>query len=219
MLGLIVDGRPLMRAYSIASANHADHLEFLSIKVPDGPLTSRLRDLAVGDGVIVNRKTTGTLVLEHLLPGKRLYLLATGTGIAPFLAIVRDPETYERYEQVILVHGVRHAAELAYRDYLRNDLRKDEYLGPYAESQLLYHPTVTREPFPNVGRITQILSDGSLSETLRLPKLDPNHDRVMMCGSPAMLEDMTAIVSSLGFAEGSNNTSGSYVIEKAFVEK
>ncbi|MBS0253280.1 MAG: ferredoxin--NADP reductase [Proteobacteria bacterium] len=219
MLGLLVDGRPLLRAYSIASANHADCLEFLSIKVEGGPLTSRLKNIQPGDQVVLGRKTTGTLVLHHLLPGKRLYLLATGTGLAPFLSIIRDPFTYEQYEKVVLVHGVRHIAELAYRDYITQTLPADEYLGDYVKEQLLYYPTVTREAFHNQGRITAALEDGRLQDALDLPQLDPTADRVMICGSTAMLEDLSGLMEGKGFIEGNASLPGTYVVERAFAPK
>lgn len=219
MLGLLVDGRPLLRAYSIASANHADCLEFLSIKVEGGPLTSRLKNIKPGDQIVLGRKTTGTLVLDHLLPGKRLYLLATGTGLAPFLSIIRDPFTYEQYEKVVLVHGVRHAAELAYRDYITQTLPADEYLGDYVKEQLLYYPTVTREAFHNQGRITTALQDGRLQDAFDLPPLDSATDRVMICGSTAMLQDLSVLVEGKGFIEGNASLPGTYVVERAFAPK
>ena len=157
MIGLMVDGKPLLRAYSIASPNYVDHLEFLSIKVQDGPLTSRLQHIQPGDSIIIGRKPTGTIVLDYLLPGKRLYMLSTGTGLAPFLSVARDPETYEKYSEVILVHGVRQVNELAYYDLFTKDLQNDEYLGEMVRNQFKYYPTVTREPFRNEGRITDLI--------------------------------------------------------------
>mgnify|MGYP006175720707 FL=1 len=217
MIGLRVDGKPLLRAYSIVSPNYADHLEFLSIKVPDGPLTSRLQHIQVGDTIIVGRKPTGTLLIDYLLPGKRLYLLGTGTGVAPYLSIIRDPETYERYEQVILVHGVRQVKELAYRDYLTETLRNDEFLGEMVQQKLLYYPTVTREPFVHQGRIPQLLTDGVIAKDLGLPLLDRATDRIMICGSPEMLRDLKAMCEKYGFEEGSTSRPGDFVIERAFV--
>lgn len=217
MIGLKVDGKPLLRAYSIVSPNWADHLEFLSIKVQNGPLTSRLQHIQPGDTIIVGKKPTGTLLIDYLLPGKRLYLLGTGTGLAPFLSIVRDPETYERFEQVVVVHGVRQVAELAYRDLLSNDLRKDEFLGEMVQQKLLYYPTVTREPFMHQGRIPQLLSDGVIAKDLGVPLLNPAEDRVMICGSPEMLRDLKALCEKLGFQEGNTTTPGDFVIERAFV--
>jgi ferredoxin--NADP+ reductase len=220
MIGLEVDGRPLMRAYSIASAHYEEHLEFFSIKVPDGPLTSRLQHLKPGDPVIVSRKPTGTLVLNDLKPGKRLYLLGTGTGLAPFLSIVRDPETYERFEHVVLAHGVRNIADLAYARYLEHELPAHDYLGDLVRGKLIYYPSVTREPFRNNGRITDAIADGDMARVTGLPPLDPVHDRVMLCGSPAMLEDTSALLDGRGFhASPRTREPGDYVIERAFVEK
>ncbi len=218
MIGLMVDSRPLLRAYSIASANHADHLEFLSIKVADGSLTSRLQLVNVGDSIIVGRKPTGTLLIDYLLPGRRLYLLATGTGLAPFLSIIRDPEIYDRFERIVLVHCVREVAELAYHDYLANALPTDEVLGEMVRAKLIYHPRVTREPFYNRGRITDAITSGEMRASLGLPELDSAEDRVMLCGSPAMLAEMKNIFIERGFVEGNTSIAGSYVVEKAFVE-
>ena len=216
MIGLRVDGKPLLRAYSIVSPNYADHLEFLSIKVPDGPLTSRLQHIQVGDTIIVGRKPTGTLLIDYLLPGKRLYLLATGTGLAPFLSVIRDPETYERYEQVVLIHGVRQVKELAYREYLSETLAHDEFLGEMVQQKLLYYPTVTREPFVHQGRIPQLLADGQVAKDLGIPMLNPAEDRIMICGSPEMLRDLKALAEKLGFEEGNTSRPGAFVIERAF---
>lgn len=216
MIGLRVDGKPLLRAYSIVSPNYADHLEFLSIKVPDGPLTSRLQHIQVGDTIIVGRKPTGTLLIDYLLPGKRLYLLATGTGLAPFLSVIRDPETYERYEQVVLIHGVRQVKELAYREYLSDALRHDEFLGEMVQQKLLYYPTVTREPFVHQGRIPQLLAEGRVAKDLGIPMLNPAEDRIMICGSPEMLRDLKALAEKLGFEEGNTSRPGAFVIERAF---
>ncbi|MDZ4280476.1 MAG: ferredoxin--NADP reductase [Hydrogenophaga sp.] len=216
MIGLRVDGKPLLRAYSIVSPNYADHLEFLSIKVPDGPLTSRLQHIQVGDTIIVGRKPTGTLLIDYLLPGKRLYLLATGTGLAPFLSVIRDPETYERYEQVVLMHGVRQVKELAYREYLSDTLTHDEFLGEMVQQKLLYYPTVTREPFVHQGRIPQLLAEGQVAKDLGIPMLNPAEDRIMICGSPEMLRDLKALAEKLGFEEGNTSRPGAFVIERAF---
>jgi len=220
MIGLEVDGRPLMRAYSIASANYEEHLEFFSIKVPNGPLTSRLQHLKPGDPLIVSRKATGTLVLNDLKPGKNLYLLGTGTGLAPFMSLVRDPETYDRYEKIVIAHGVRNVNDLAYQDYLENELPQHEYLGELVREKLIYYPSVTREPFRNRGRITDAIVDGVMSETIGLPPLDPAHDRVMLCGSPSMLDDTSALLDGRGFQVSPRTREpGDYVIERAFVEK
>ncbi|MBB4103275.1 ferredoxin--NADP reductase [Allorhizobium borbori] len=219
MIGLESEGRPLLRAYSIASANHEEHLEFLSIKVESGPLTSRLQHLKPGDALIVGKKPTGTLVTDYLLPGRRLYLLATGTGLAPFLSIIRDPETYDRFEQIVLVHGVREVSELAYHDYLTEELPKDEIMGELVSGQLLYYPTVTRETFRNRGRVTTLIEAGKLFEDLGLPALNRDEDRVMLCGSPAMLADLKDMLEARGFKEGNTSTPGDFVIERAFVDK
>lgn len=218
MMGLKVEGRPLLRAYSVASAHYEDHLEFYSIKVPDGPLTSRLSHVQPGDPVFVSRKPTGTLVLSNLLPGRRLYLLGTGTGLAPFMSLIRDPEVYERFEQVIVVHGVRTVSELGYSDYIRSELPQNELIGEEVRAKLRYYPTVTREAFEHQGRITALLERGRLTADLGLPTLDSADDRVMICGSPAMLRDTVAILESRGFSEGSSSDPGEYVIERAFVD-
>ena len=219
MIGLRVNGKPLLRAYSIVSANYEEHLEFLSIKVPDGPLTSKLQHIQVGDTVIVGKKPTGTLVCDYLIPGKRLYLLATGTGLAPFMSIVRDPDTYERFEQVILVHGVRTKDELAYHDLVTEHLPAHEFLGDVIGKQLLYYPTVTREAYKNMGRVTGLIESGKLFEDLGLPALDAADDRVMICGSPGMLRDLKHLLEARGFKEGNTSTPGAFVIERAFAEQ
>lgn len=219
MLGLEVQGRPLVRAYSIASANHQDHLEFLSIKVPDGPLTSRLQHVQPGDTVMVGRKPTGTLVTDYLLPGRRLYLLGTGTGLAPFMSIVRDPDTYDSFDEVVLVHGVRKRDELAYRELLTEQLPNDELLGDMVRAKLRYYPTVTREPYGNMGRITELIATGRLFTDLGVPPLDPAHDRLMICGSPGMVRDLRALLDGAQFTEGSTSEPGHYVVERAFVEQ
>ncbi|MDR6954592.1 ferredoxin--NADP+ reductase [Ancylobacter sp. 3268] len=219
MIGLPVNGKPLLRAYSIASANYEETLEFFSIKVPNGPLTSRLKDLKIGDEVIVGRKPTGTLLVDYLVPGRRLYLLSTGTGLAPFMSLIKDPETYENYEKVILVHGVRTVAELAYQDFIEKELPDNEYFGELVREKLVYYPTVTREPYRNQGRITDLITSGKLFEELGLPPLDKEDDRVMLCGSPQLLDDMRVILKDRGFEEGSTTEPGDFVIEKAFVEK
>ncbi|MEZ5664127.1 MAG: ferredoxin--NADP reductase [Burkholderiaceae bacterium] len=218
MIGLRVNDKPLLRAYSIASPNYEDHLEFLSIKVEEGPLTSRLQHIKEGDTIIVGRKPTGTLVTDYLLPGKRLYLLSTGTGLAPFMSIVRDPETYEKFEQVILVHGVRTVDELAYHDLLMDHLPSHEFLGDMIASQLLYYPTVTREDFRNVGRIPDLMESGKLFSDLGVPDLDPAVDRAMICGSPGMLKDLKHLLEARGFKEGNTSRPGDFVIERAFAE-
>jgi ferredoxin--NADP+ reductase len=219
MIGLQVNGKPLLRAYSIVSPNYEEHLEFLSIKVPDGPLTSRLQHIQIGDSIIVGRKPTGTLLIDYLLPGKNLWMLSTGTGMAPFLSVLRDPQTYEKFEKVILVHGVREVKELAYHDYLTQDLPGHELLGELVQSQFLYYPTVTREAYRNQGRITDLLASGKLTSDLGLPQLDRANDRVMICGSPQMLKDLKAMLEHSGFNEGNTSKPGDFVIERAFAEQ
>lgn len=219
MLGLPVEGRPLLRAYSIASAAYDEHLEFFSIKVPNGPLTSRLQHLRQGDTILLGRKATGTLLADNLLPGKTLYLLSTGTGLAPFLSIIKDPDIYERYERIVLSHTCRTVEELAYREYITSHLPANEWFGEVVRDKLIYYPTVTREPFARQGRITDLIETGTLFADIGLPPLSPEHDRVMLCGSPGMLADGVALLEARGFAEGSSGHPGHYVIEKAFVEK
>ena len=220
MIGLKVNDKPLLRAYSIVSANYEEHLEFLSIKVPDGPLTSRLQHIKVGDHIIVGKKPTGTLLIDYLLPAKRLYLMSTGTGLAPFLSVVQDPETYERFEKVVLVHGVRFVSELAYTDFITRELPQHEYFGEQVREQLIYYPTVTREPFRNTGRITHVIDSGRLFADIGLPELDPEHDRVMICGSQAMNKDCCDLLDARGFKMSPRiGVAGDYVIERAFVEK
>jgi ferredoxin--NADP+ reductase len=219
MIGLELDGRPLLRAYSLASANYEETLEFLSIKVANGPLTSRLQHLTEGDPVFVGRKATGTLVQDNLLPGKHLYLLGTGTGLAPFMSLIKDPETYERYERVVLVHGCRRIAELAYMDTICDHLPNDPHIGAEIAAKLTYYPTVTREPFENRGRITDLIASGKLFADTGMPPLDPARDRVMLCGSPQMLSDLQALLLSRNFNEGNHSTPGHFVVEKAFVER
>ncbi len=220
MIGLEVNGRPLTRAYSIASASHEEHLEFFSIKVENGPLTSRLQHLKVGNPVLISRKPTGTLVLRDLKPGKRLFMFATGTGLAPFMSLIHEPETYERFEKVILIHGVRWTSELAYHDYIEQDLRDHEYLGDMIREQLIYYPTVTREPFRNEGRQTELIMSGKLFEDLGIEPLDPATDRGMICGSPAMLKEISAMLDGFGFEISHRiGEMGDDVIERAFVEQ
>lgn len=220
MIGLEVDGRPLMRAYSIASPNYEEHLEFFSIKVPNGPLTSRLQHLQPGDELMVSRKPTGTLILSDLLPGKHLYLLGTGTGLAPFMSVIQDPETYERFDKVILVHGVRWVSELAYADFITNELPQHEYFGEMVREKLIYYPTVTREPFRNQGRMTDLMRSGKLFADIGLPPINPQDDRAMLCGSPSMLEETSQVLDSFGLKVSPRmGDPGDYLIERAFVEK
>ena len=219
MIGLEVEGRPLVRAYSIASANYEEFMEFFSIKVQDGPLTSRLQHLKVGDQLMISRKPTGTLVLSDLKPGKNLYLFGTGTGLAPFMSIIKDPEAYERFEKVILFHGVRTVSEVAYHEYITQELPNDEFLGEMVREKLIYYPTVTREPFRNQGRLTDLVESGKLFADIGLPPLNIETDRVMICGSPEMLKDSRDLCVKRGFVEGHMDSPGHFVIERAFVEK
>ncbi len=220
MIGLEVEGKPLMRAYSIASANYEENLEFLSIKVPNGPLTSRLQHLKVGDDILVSRKPVGTLVADDLKPGKHLYLFGTGTGLAPFMSIIKDPDIYERFEKIVLVHGVRFVSELAYSDFIENELPNNEFFGDMVREKLIYYPTVTREQFRNTGRVTHLIESGKLFEDIGLPPLNPETDRAMLCGSPALLEDLCSILNERGLVVSPGvGEPGDYVIERAFVEK
>jgi len=219
MVGLEDDGKPLLRAYSIASANYEEELEFFSIKVPDGPLTSKLQHLKVGDEVLVGRKPTGTLTVDHLLPGRHLYLLATGTGLAPFLSVIKDPEVYENFDKVILVHGTRFVDELAYQEMIQEHLPNNEYFGEMTTNKLVYYPTVTREQFINMGRITELMTSGRLYQDIGLPVPNLDDDRFMLCGSPAMLKDLCELLDGSGFSETRAGELGHYVIERAFVEK
>lgn len=219
MIGLPGERRPLLRAYSIASPAWAEELEFLSIKVPDGPLTSQLQRVKPGDQLFLGRKPTGTLVADALLPGRRLFLLSTGTGLAPFMSLVRDPDIYERFNQIVLVHSVRQVSDLAYRTELEAHLAGDPLVQDQALLQLSYLPTVTREPFRTTGRIDALIEGGVLfGPPLTGPKaFDPDIDRVMMCGSMTMIRSLAARLEAEGFAEGSNAEPGQYVIERAFV--
>jgi ferredoxin--NADP+ reductase len=219
MMGLETKGRPLLRAYSLVSASYDDTLEFLSIKVPDGPLTSRLRHINEPDRILVGRKPTGTLLVHNLLPGRALYLLGTGTGLAPFMSIIRDPDTYERFGKVVLVHGCRQVAELAFGERITEELPKDELIGELVREQLIYYPTVTREPYRNRGRITDLITSGRLFRDIGLDPLDAVADRMMLCGSPQMLCHMRDVLADRGFREGSSSDPGTFVVEKAFVER
>lgn len=220
MIGLEVDGRPLARAYSIASPNYEETLEFFSIKVPNGPLTSRLQNIQVGDEVLVGRKPTGTLIIHDLKPAKNLYLLATGTGLAAFMSVIQDIEAYDRFEKIVLVHGVRQVDDLAYKDFIESHLPNNEFFGEQVRNQLIYYPTVTREPFRNQGRLTDLIRSGKLAEDIGLPQLSPENDRAMICGSQVMLDDTANLLDSLGFVVSPRiGEPGDYVIERAFVEK
>ena len=218
MMGLEHEGKPLMRAYSIASANYEEELEFFSIKVPDGPLTSKLQKIQVGDQILLSKKPTGTLIVDNLLPGKNLYLISTGTGLAPFMSIIKDPETYELYDKVILTHGTRFVSELAYQELIKEELPENEFFGEVIKDKLIYYPTVTRDEFETQGRITDALESGKLTRDIGLPGLDLENDRFMICGSPSMLKDTCRILDNMGFVEARQGNSGHYVIERAFVE-
>jgi ferredoxin--NADP+ reductase len=220
MIGLEAEGRPLMRAYSIASPNYEEHLEFFSIKVQNGPLTSRLQHLKEGDQLMVSRKPTGTLVTGDLLPGKHLYMLSTGTGLAPFMSLIQDPEVYERFEKVVLIHGVRQVSELAYQQFITEHLPQNEYFGDAVREKLIYYPTVTRESYRNQGRLTDLMRSGKLFEDIGLPPLNPQDDRAMICGSPSMLDESCDVLNSFGLKISPRmGEPGDYLIERAFVEK
>jgi ferredoxin--NADP+ reductase len=230
MIGLEIpqdDGstKPLMRAYSIASANWEEQLEFFSIKVQNGPLTSRLQHIKPGDTILIGRKPTGTLLISDVHPGRNLYLLSTGTGLAPWMAVVKDPATYERFEKIVIVHGVRGEPDLAYRDYIVNELPHHEFLGDEIRAKLRYYPAVSREDFYwhgqlRRGRITDLLDSGRMAADLGLEPLDPAHDRAMICGGPQMLADFRRILDGRGFTASPRiGTAGEYVFERAFVEK
>ena len=218
MIGLEVENRPLLRAYSIASPNHEDYLEFLSIKVPNGPLTSKLQHIKLKDQILINSKSTGTLVCDYLLPGRNLFLLSTGTGLAPFMSIIRDPETYEKFSKVILTHTVREVRELAYKDFLEN-LNNDELYSEITKGNFLYFNSVTREDFERTGRITTWIDENKLTNYLNIENFDPKLDRVMICGSEDMTFDLKTLFENKGSSEGSTQIQGGFVIEKAFAEK
>lgn len=221
MIGLMQpNGRPLMRAYSIASPNYEEHLEFFSIKVQDGPLTSQLQHLKEGDELLVSKKPTGTLILSDLKPGKHLYLLSTGTGLAPFMSVIQDPATYENFDKVILTHGVRYASEVAYEQFITETLPQNEFFGDLVKEKLIYYPTVTREPFRNQGRLTDLMRNGKLFTDIGLPPINPEDDRAMLCGSPSMLDETSEVLNSFGLKVSPRmGDPGDYLIERAFVEK
>lgn len=218
MVGLPVDGKPLLRAYSIASPNYEEGLEFLSIKVADGALTSRLQNIKVGDEVLVSSKPTGTLVVDHLLEGRNLYLISTGTGLAPFISIIQDPTVYERFDKIIVTHGVRYKSELAYQKLITEQLPQNEFFGEDVQQKLVYYPSVTREDYKTTGRLTDLMSSGKLFADVGLEQACPEHDRFMICGSPSMLKDTCNILNGWGFEESRHGIKGHYVIERAFVE-
>ncbi|MEL6093956.1 ferredoxin--NADP reductase [Bartonella schoenbuchensis] len=216
MIGLPNAEKPIYRAYSIASPFWDEQLEFFSIKVPGGPLTEHLQKIKIGDTVLMRKKSTGTLVLDALIPGKRLYLLSTGTGVAPFASLIRDPETYEKFSQVVLVQTTREKDELTYAKDLVASLYQDPLIGEYAQ-QLKFYPMTTREPSEYMGRITNVMKSGVFFEMADLPKINSDEDRVMICGSMAMLKDCAAMCESFGLIEGANNAPATYVVERAFV--
>ena len=218
MIGLEIDGRPLLRAYSVVSPNHEDHLEFLSIKVPNGPLTSKLQHISLNDEILINSKPTGTLVCDYLLPGRNLFLFSTGTGLAPFMSIIRDPETYEKFENIILTHTVRTVKELAYFDML-NNLNSDEVYSEVTKGKFKYFNTVTREEWERTGRITKWIKDDKLWNAIKVENFNPEKDRVMICGSEDMTYELKKIFEDRGSSEGSTKVQGGFVIEKAFAEK
>lgn len=217
MLGLPNDkGKPILRAYSISSPSWDEELEFFSIKVPDGPLTSRLQKITVGDEIMLGRKPTGTLVLDALKPGKRLYMLSTGTGFAPFASLLFESDVYEKFESVIAFHGTRTVGELAYSKQVVDAVQSHELLGPMAEGKLRYVPATTRETSSQMGRVTTLIETGELFKGLDLPPFDPTIDRVMICGSMDMIRDTKALVAAAGLQEGSNAQPADFVTEKAF---
>ena len=218
MIGLASEERPVMRAYSFASANYEYELEFFSIKVPDGVLTSKLQNLAIGDEILVGKRPTGTLVTDNMISGRYLYLLGTGTGIAPFMSIIKDPEIYDQFDRVILTHGVRYISELAYANYIENILPNDEHIGEIVREKLVYYPTVTREPYKNNGRITELISSSKLFLDIQQPYPNLEDDRFMICGSPSMIKELVTLLKSKDFTEARNIKPGHFVIERAFVE-
>ena len=217
MLGLMDGAKPLLRAYSVASPSWDDGLDFYSIKVQDGPLTSKLQHIKEGDKVLLGRKPTGTLVLDALKPGKRLFFFSTGTGFAPFASLLREPETYEKFENVIVTHTCRNVEDLAYSKDLVDNLKDDPLVGEDAPERVTYYATTTREEFPRMGRITDLITSGKFFEDLGVEGFDPENDRIMICGSNAMLADTKQISLDNGFDEGSNAAPGAFVVEKAFV--
>ncbi len=217
MLGLPAEGKPLMRAYSIASPSWDESLEFFSIKVPGGPLTEKLQNIKPGDEILLRPKTTGTLVHDALLPGKRLFMISTGTGVAPFISIMRDPESYEKFETLVLTHTCRTLAELQYGFDSVQATKEDPLIGELAQNRLHHFASTTREDSAHRGRITQLVQDKSFFEALHLEFFDPAHDRIMLCGSMAMIKDVKDLITPLGFKEGSHSEPGSFVVERAFV--
>jgi ferredoxin/flavodoxin---NADP+ reductase len=216
LVGIIADGKPLARAYSMVNADHEAALEFLSIKVPDGPLTSRLQYIVAGDTVRIGRKASGTLIVDHLLPGETLWLLSTGTGLAPFMSLIKDPEIYHRYQRIVLTHTCRLVDELAYQEYITQTLPQHAQIGEQVRQKLLYYPSVTREPFHHRGRITDLIDQGTLFADLGLPPFSVERDRLMLCGSPQMIKDTRGLLQGFGLTEASTKQAGHYVVERAF---
>ncbi|MGE0502625.1 MAG: ferredoxin--NADP reductase [Rhizobiaceae bacterium] len=217
MIGLPNGEKPVYRAYSIASPAWGEEIEFFSIKVPDGPLTSQLQKIVPGDTVLMRQKSTGTLVLDALTPARRLFMISTGTGIAPFASLIRDPETYDKFDQVVLTHTCRDHDELSYGVELFENLKNDPLIGELVEGRVTLYSTTTREESPRMGRITRLIEDGRFHADLGITPLDPANDRIMICGSMAMLKDLKSLVEGFGFVEGSNNEPNSFVVERAFV--
>ncbi|MCV3273307.1 ferredoxin--NADP reductase [Roseobacter sinensis] len=219
MIGLLKDdGKPLLRAYSIASPSWDDALEFYSIKVPDGPLTSRLQKIEPGDQIILRPKPVGTLVLDALLPGRRLWMICTGTGIAPFASLLRDPETWESYEQVIVAHTCRTQAELAYGAAIVDALPRDPLIGELVDEKLHYYPTTTREASDIEGRVSDHIRDNRIFSALGMPRWSADADRVMICGNLALNKDVMALCEEHGLEEGANSDPKHFVVEKAFID-
>ncbi|MBB43184.1 MAG: ferredoxin--NADP(+) reductase [Rhodospirillaceae bacterium] len=218
MLGLLKNGKPLLRAYSVASPHWDDGLNFYSIKVQDGPLTSLLQHIKPTDEILIGKKPTGTLVIDNLIPAKRLFLLSTGTGIAPFASLIRDPDTYDKFDRIILTHTCRNAKELRYGEHLLDTLDQDPLVGEFARDRIKYFASCTREDYVNSGRITTLMESKELFEKLSIEDLNSETDAIMICGSMGMIDDVRKIIENVGFVEGSNATPASYVIEKAFAE-
>lgn len=216
MVGLEIGGKPLMRAYSIASANYEEDLEFFSIKVPNGPLTSHLQHLQKGDQILIGKRPSGTLIVDNLLPGSTLWLLSTGTGLAPFLSVIRDPSVYDRYERIVLTHTCRNVRELAYRDYIMRTLPENAFLGDAVRDKLIYYPSVTRDDFATRGRITDLIASNRLFGDLGIAPFSAERDRLMLCGSAQMLKDTRTLLEGYGLEEGSQSAPGHYVVERAF---
>ena len=218
MIGLPNSEKPIFRAYSIASPSWDEELEFYSIKVEDGPLTQHLQKIELDDTVLMRRKSTGTLVNDALLPGKRLYLFSTGTGIAPFASLIRDPETYEKFETIFLCHTCRNVIDLEYGQELVRSVKLDPLVGDLASKNLHHYQTITRDNFNVTGRITDLMNSGKIFNDLGVPQISPDEDRGMICGSIEMIRDTKVILEGFGLEEGSNNNPATFVVEKAFAD-